>query len=48
MFGAIFFVVYAVVLFVMGAMYAQNRILNNLKMKGYNAKDIVEVIKVWT
>jgi hypothetical protein len=48
MFGAIFFVVYTVVLFVMGAMYARNRILNNLQVKGYNTKDIIEVVKIWT
>ena len=35
-------------IFYTGAVFARNRIIANLKEKGYPAKDLVEVIKIWT
>ena len=36
------------IIFYAGTKHAQNRIIFNLKEKGYPAKDIVEVVKIWT
>ncbi len=46
--GALIFTALFVGAFVIGSMYARNRIMNKLIDKGYNSKDVMEVVKIWT